>query len=441
MENSKQSRTSKDKDGVDMFSKLPEPILHLILSHLQGTEEVIRTSILSRRWRNLWTSVPSIDIDYSRRLNPYQGFKKNNFEEFVSRVLENNSLDLDSFRLSCANYCNMSIVKQWIDAAVKRNVKVLDLMFCIGDEYDEIELPNSLMTCDSLEVLRLYLFGRCLHLPYRCKGFSRLRVIELNDMMLFDGGLVTDLLKKCPLLEDLKLKKLVFGEKMEMVDGDFHSSIQISCPKLVFLELTSYLGKFNFTSKGLNSLKKAVINLNGSLPELMRRNICELFAGISHVESLSLNPFTILKCIDAASLPNLKTVELRITMDDFPMDDLIQTLQQYPRLEALHLIIQDVFSYQRRNSWQSAHLKLNEVEARRILTRHLRRVEFVEFNGENPSLLMARSLLMYGDALEEMVFSWGDKDKYPRKSMETLKKMSKYRKASSTVKLITLLRE
>lgn len=34
-------------------------------------------------------------------------------------------------------------------------------------------------------------------------------------------------------------------------------------------------------------------------------------------------------------------------MDDFPMDDLIQTLQQYPRLEALHLIIQDVFSYQR----------------------------------------------------------------------------------------------
>ena len=85
--------------------------------------------------------------------------------------------------------------------------------------------------------------------------------------------------------------------------------------------------------------------------------------------------------------------------------------------------------------------QLDDIETTNILTRHLKRVEFLEFNGEKQKLVIARFLLEHGNALEEMVFSWCNEAKYHEKSSETMKKMSKFHKASSTVKLITLFRD
>lgn len=83
--------------------------------------------------------------------------------------------------------------------------------------------------------------------------------------------------------------------------------------------------------------------------------------------------------------------------------------------------------------------ELDVVDNRRILTRHLKRVEFRGFNGEKESLAIAQFLLEHGNALEEMVFSWSYKERYYKKSMEAMNEVSKFKKASSVVKVITLL--
>lgn len=44
-------------------------------------------------------------------------------------------------------------------------------------------------------------------------------------------------------------------------------------------------------------------------------------------------------------LPNLKTSMLTTTFDDFTMDDLNRTLNYYPKLVSMKLIIKDVFSF------------------------------------------------------------------------------------------------
>lgn len=77
----------------------------------------------------------------------------------------------------------------------------------------------------------------------------------------------------------------------------------------------------------------------------------------------------------------------------------------------------------------------------RILTHHLKKVEFLEFDGERETLAIAHFLFEHGNALEEIVFSWSNKDRYCKNSRKAMNEVSKFYKASSVVKVITLLKD
>ncbi|GJX35319.1 hypothetical protein Tco_0246876 [Tanacetum coccineum] len=62
-------------------------------------------------------------------------------------------------------------------------------------------------------------------------------------------------------------------------------------------------------------------------------------------------------------------------------------------------------------------------------------------DGENRKLVIARFLLEHGNTLEEMVFSWSNQVEYNKKSMKITNEVSKLYKASSNVKLTTLLKD
>ncbi|KAM3200750.1 hypothetical protein P3L10_033112 [Capsicum annuum] len=54
--------------GGDPLSDLPRSILLYILSMLPNGKQVVRTSVLSRRWRFLWNSVPlSLNFEFPNR--------------------------------------------------------------------------------------------------------------------------------------------------------------------------------------------------------------------------------------------------------------------------------------------------------------------------------------------------------------------------------------
>ncbi|PWA71346.1 F-box domain, FBD domain, Leucine-rich repeat domain, L domain-like protein [Artemisia annua] len=467
----KKSKPSKRPKRVDFISNMPDPILQSILQRLPTTEEIARTSVLSTRWRYLWTSIPSIDLDISRAT----AFDKKIFKKFVTRALENNTLDLDSFRLSCAGYCSMSTVSRWINAAVTRNVKVLDLSFGPSDEDDVVELPECLIACDSLESLRLFLMARTLILSN--VGFSKLKVLELNLVELIDEDSVKAFFENCLLLEELnlfdcllnKLETLCISNQSLRIlridnrnldytedppaDYDLKSnmiyydneglcnSLELCCPELVYFEYGGHIA-YNFDFENMDSLKVVEIHPEDMSQvdlsfESLGDTICELFAGISHVEALSINLYFV-QAISAAhdpeghfptSLPNMKTLEISTTIDDYTMQAVMRILRCSPNLESLRLIIlKEIFWPQ---CWE-----LDEV-----LTHHLTRVEFIDFNGEERKLAMARFILEHANALNVMVFIWRDKVKYDEKSMETMNQVSTFHKASSTVKVFTLLKE
>ncbi|XP_023748992.3 F-box/LRR-repeat protein 13 [Lactuca sativa] len=403
-------KTSKPADGVDLISDMPDAILLLILSRLPSTEEAIRSSILSRRWRNLWTAIPSLDL--------HDG-EKSQFKEFVYWVLVKRSVDLDCFRLSSSHLYSMSTVGRWINAAVTRNVKQLELTFYPkNNEY--IQIPHCLVTCGSLEVLKLNSNVCGLRLP-KTMGFPSLRVLDLAFVdLLEDADLVKNFLKNCPLLEDLslseclifkfdllciscqKLKKLtIINFYVGKYDGVLCGGIKISCPKLVDLELRGYIGH-NCFFECLDSLKKALI-----VPKLEGNNKCVLFPGISSVESLWIDPYFFIECINTAAcdpvLPNLKTLVLSTTMDAFTFDNFNQILKYYPKLESLKLVIQQAF----RGSDGTEYGWLDEDETWSILSNDVKRVEFFEFNGEKPKVVTE----WFEDILD-IFFSWGNEARF-----------------------------
>lgn len=229
MKKSEQPKASKREDGVDLISNMPDPI-----------EDAIRTSILSRRWRYLWTS---------------GNFKRSKFKEFVHWVLVIRSVDLDILRLCCSNYYGMSLIGRWIHIAVMKNVKELDLI-CTPKEEEDVEMPHCLATCGSLKVLRLNLDGCGLILP-NFMGFPALRVLDLTCVdLLKDRDLVKDFLQSCSSLEELSLVECSIWKldllciscpnlkKLSITNLENESlcgGVKICCPKLLFLDLKGCL--------------------------------------------------------------------------------------------------------------------------------------------------------------------------------------------------------
>ncbi|KAI3965602.1 hypothetical protein MKX01_010559 [Papaver californicum] len=98
--------------GEDRISKLPDPLVHHILSFLP-TKCVVSTSILSKGWKYVWVSVPILDF---RNWEPprilftsYKDYDKqavivetDKFMDFVDRVLvQRNMLNIKTFCLNC----------------------------------------------------------------------------------------------------------------------------------------------------------------------------------------------------------------------------------------------------------------------------------------------------------------------------------------------------
>ena len=108
----------------DSFGELPEHILSHILSFLP-TKEAVRTSILSKRWKFIWTSIPELHFFYDHRLEVYHSFDTlhTNFSNMVDRSLQlRESTDITSFSLRIGAF-HMSKVEEWISDVVRFNVK------------------------------------------------------------------------------------------------------------------------------------------------------------------------------------------------------------------------------------------------------------------------------------------------------------------------------
>ena len=188
----KKQNAKKRRKRID---DLPDLIIQHILSYL-STEEAVRTSILSKRWKYLWTSIPKLDFDeegLDRRMM---------FMKFVERVLAlHDPSDIKKFSLSCNVQYDTSHINAWICSVVMHKVQVLKLY--LRNFQEPLALPPCLFTCESLEVLILHMF-HSLKLPSSI-SFSSLKFLALEKVIFSDDHSTQQLFTGCPILEDLSI--------------------------------------------------------------------------------------------------------------------------------------------------------------------------------------------------------------------------------------------
>ncbi|KAJ3701329.1 hypothetical protein LUZ61_005034 [Rhynchospora tenuis] len=173
----------------DYISNLPDDLKQQIFFKLP-MKDVVRTSILSSKWKDSWTSIPSL---------VFKGkFTESRFIKLVDNVLIVHHGPILKFTLVSKHPCNEAIGR-WMLSLSRNGIRNLKLRFGGGER---CQIPSRLFSCIALNHVQLS--GCIINVPQSFQGFKLLRALSLNKFDL-TGISVGNLVSTCPLLEDLSL--------------------------------------------------------------------------------------------------------------------------------------------------------------------------------------------------------------------------------------------
>ncbi|XP_074271928.1 F-box/LRR-repeat protein At3g59190-like [Silene latifolia] len=254
----------RNKHRLDKISNLPDELLVIILSFLP-TWYGVRTSILSRRWRYLFTLTDCLYFDDEpfKHRGPIMRIEmvdSRRFENFVYKVLELHKISpIRKFSLVCRAIYSYVHLNAWVKHAIQKEVQEIHYHY---DIY-EGELPYDLITCKTL--VKLSVIGYKHHgikIP-KSSWLPNLKILHLNSVRFGDDYRSTKsdyhsterLLSSCEFLEELTLDNCVLSTKGHVtislgqlkvlkikqcsVENGF---FEIEAPKLAYLTYYSTVG-------------------------------------------------------------------------------------------------------------------------------------------------------------------------------------------------------
>ncbi|XP_010462884.1 PREDICTED: putative F-box/FBD/LRR-repeat protein At1g22000 [Camelina sativa] len=172
---------------------LPDDLLLRILHYVQ-TKDAVATSILSKRWRYVWTMLPRLE------------FKDDGSESvgwFTEKSLQlHKAPKLYSLIVEVGPHCPVDVdVGKWVENAVNRGVEVLD--FKLLWTAQPTSFPKCLYTCDTL--VELALSNEILVDVSSPAFLPSLLYLSLHDVVYKDDESLVRLLSSSPVLKLLSV--------------------------------------------------------------------------------------------------------------------------------------------------------------------------------------------------------------------------------------------
>ena len=245
------STSKRQKPTVmDRISNLSDSLLCHVLWFLT-TKEAVVTSILSSRWKTLWTLVPKLDFDsheferisssdeeQSPNQHDNQDYGNNRYRFTFTHILTrawairnlNNANPIKHFRLCWdSNDFDPIHAETWVRAALTPDLEVLDLLSGFSQPF---ELPSTLLNyAKSLVVLKLKK-GIVVNPP--SFGFPRLKTLLLQSVIYTNGDTLSELLSCCPVLQNLYLETYI---------PNYDNNFKIIVPTLKTVHLSLYFNR------------------------------------------------------------------------------------------------------------------------------------------------------------------------------------------------------
>ncbi|XVF59197.1 hypothetical protein PTKIN_Ptkin07bG0256000 [Pterospermum kingtungense] len=196
----KQVKTGNEDSGK--ISKLPDDALSYILSFLP-LKEVVGTSILSSRWRYMYTFISNIDLELDVNIsNSREKFRASinkNFTEFVDRVLSLHNTNIERFQIRCWEDLNFSHNFRWLSNVINFKVEIINL-FVSNTNFNT--LPNLLFSSSTLVSMKLDLF----HFPFNVPNdinLLNLKTLHLIAFHFVDDDAIRRIFFSCNALKEI----------------------------------------------------------------------------------------------------------------------------------------------------------------------------------------------------------------------------------------------
>ncbi|KAJ0052799.1 hypothetical protein Pint_00079 [Pistacia integerrima] len=306
-----------------------------------------------------------------------------------------------------------------------------------NDRISNLPIPilhHILSSLDTLDVIRLSAVSRqwrhtVVKLP-PYGGFRRLKYLFLLNVELPNYIYFRIFISSCPFLENLNLhaikfrdfktleisstslKKLVIdnnGISGANGDGLKNCELRIACPSLSSFSFIGPLPR-DFTLQDVKSLWNVFFGIEclaqHATVEECHPLICKIFKGLCNIKVLKLSVhhwelclhilYPALAQVQCFSFYNLKSLKLRMRMDDWSMKLMVSLLKCSPNLEALTIY----FDRCEFSKWEAPD------QAIPCLTYHVKVVELFEVNGRQNELELVRFLLKHGQVLQKMSINW-----------------------------------
>lgn len=282
-------------DHLDRISDLPSNVIDGILQHL-NIRDLARTSILSRKWRDIWISFPRLEFDQEFfDLYDLEDFKDHTPEVciIITEVLFLHNGPINKFTLFVPSGFNITYgyIVKWILFLSRKGVKFIELT---TNKWEHCRMPSHFFSFQELTHVRLCNFK--LLVPPNFCGFKSLVHFHFK-CITFEYGALERLISGSPLLEELYIVSCFGYECIELsaptlkVLGIEHIQAKVIGIKHIQAIKSICLEKAkNLIDLTLVLNQDGVSSLNKILPKIQRLTMGfgskMLYAGIIHPSQL-----------------------------------------------------------------------------------------------------------------------------------------------------------
>ncbi|KAF5179378.1 F-box/LRR-repeat protein [Thalictrum thalictroides] len=392
----------------DKLSALPESLLHLILSFLD-IKQVVQTSCLSTKWRNIWRSVPVLNIDYhslTKESEKKNISSKEKFMDIVDRVLflrdDSGIQKLKFFRFFPYDLGRVDALLLFV---IKRQVK--EILLQINPPItDYHQLPHLLFT-SVIEMFEISTLSSrySVQLPNSMCSATHLRILKLENIKLPEGDLNGELVISCPILEEmllircfhhgLKNLSICAPQLNKLAIYDCHAAsgkIKICTPNLTSLKL-KYVWYKDYFLESLSSLVTATIEVRN----LSTKFLMNILNGLHNARTLKISGYghkTSPGCADLLDQGLNTCSNLRcLKFIDFPPPYITILLKLFPHIETLTFAF--YFFKDMEEDW-------GKMLSMQNMFSHLKYIRVRRFNGCESEVKLIEYLLKTAPGLQSM---------------------------------------